>query len=257
MQATSKLFWIALVIAISFAPVGKVQANPPGLGHSAIFGGDDRLPVTDTHHWPWSAIALIRVFWSSDDVIGNYCTGWMIGPSTLATAAHCIYHDGYPIKVIIKPAMNSDDPISLPFGSCSFIDAVAPDGWIDGRGIEYDYGVYHLDCKVGKLTGTLGFKSSSGDWTGRALQLTGYPNDLPGRTMWSGLGEVTSSSAKGLRYNIDMWRGQSGAPVWDLEDTTCPYCVVAINSSEATAPAMNFGARIDQEAFEFFQKELR
>ncbi len=73
--------------------------------------------------------------------------------------------------------------------------------------------------------------------------------------MWSGYGKVTSSSSKGMYYDIDMWPGQSGSPVWDTSDKDCPFCVVAVNSSQFAAPAMNFGARIDQEAFRFLVKE--
>ncbi len=54
-----------------------------------------------------------------------------------------------------------------------------------------------------------------------------------------------------------MWPGQSGSPVWDTGDKDCPYCVVAVNSSQFAAPAMNFGARIDQEAFQFLKKESK
>ncbi len=221
----------------------------------SIFGQDDRFQVADTSAYPWSAIALIRIYWSADDLVGTSCTGWMIGPSALATAAHCIYHDGYPDHVIVKPAMNSDTSNQTPFGTCPVIDGVVPQAWIDQRNIEYDYGVYHLGCTIGEKTGTLGFKMTTGDISQRPVQVTGYPNDKPGRTMWSGQGKVTSSSAKGLHYDADMWPGQSGAPVWDPMDKSCAFCVVAINSSAFAAPAKNFGARIDREAFEFLQAE--
>lgn len=221
----------------------------------SIFGQDDRFPVTDTSAYPWSAIALIRIYWSADDLVGTSCTGWMIGPSALATAAHCIYHDGYPHHVVVKPAMNSDAANQTPFGTCPVIDGVVPQAWIDQRNIEFDYGVYHLGCTIGEKTGTLGFKMTNGDISQRSVQVTGYPNDKPGRTMWSGQGQITSSSAKGLHYDADMWPGQSGAPVWDPTDKHCAYCVVAINSSAFAAPAKNFGARIDREAFDFLQAE--
>lgn len=221
----------------------------------SIFGQDDRFQVTNTNAYPWSAVALIRIYWSDDDLVGTSCTGWMIGPSALATAAHCIYHDGYPHHVVVKPAMNSDAANQTPFGTCPVIDGVVPQAWIEQRNIEYDYGVYHLGCSIGEQTGTLGFKMISGDISQRPVQVTGYPNDKPGRTMWSGQGHVTSSSAKGLHYDADMWPGQSGAPVWDPTDKHCAFCVVAINSSAFAAPAKNFGARIDREAFEFLRAE--
>jgi len=271
-----KLFGMILVLAAALIPTGRVQGKQTypdhnglpmvlptrpqtteGAAQISIFGSDDRFEITDTHHFPWSAVALIRIYWSANDLVGSSCTGWMIGPSAVATAAHCIYENGYADRVVIKPGMNSDDPDSMPFGSCTAIEGIVPDAWIQNKSIEYDYGVYRLDCSIGTKTGTLGFKATSGDWTQKQVQLTGYPNDKPGRTMWSALGMVTSSSAKGFYYDTDMRPGQSGSPVWDNVDGTCELCVVAINSSEFPAPTMNFGARIDKDAFEFLQKESK
>lgn len=221
----------------------------------SIFGKDDRYQITATHHFPWSAVALVRIYWDAKDQVGSSCTGWMIGESALATAAHCVYKNGYPLRVVIMPGMNSDAPDATPFGSCEAVSGIVPSGWIKTRSVEYDYGVYHLDCSIGKQTGVFQIKATSGDWTGKSLQLAGYPQDKPGRTMWSAVGSVTSSTAKGLYYDVDMLPGQSGSPVWDNADASCPYCVVAVNSGQFPAPTKNFGARIDQAAYDFLRKE--
>ncbi len=221
-----------------------------------VFGPDDRFQVVNTHLLPWSAVALVRIYWSADDLVGMACTGWMVGPSVLATSAHCIYDHGYPHHVIIKPAMNTDAPDPTPFGTCAAVAAVVPDAWIQNTSMDYDYGVYRLDCAVGKQTGVLGFMATTGDWSQQPVQLTGYPGDKPGRTMWSGVGKVTSSSAKGMFYDVDMRRGQSGSPVWDTTDKDCYACVVAINSSEFAGPTMNYGVRIDLETFKILLEEM-
>ncbi len=263
-----RILWIAFVLISALAPsdnrkpAGPTLAAPTVLARGSkgaerfsIFGKDDRTQISNTRVYPWSAIALIRIYWSADDLVGDSCTGWMIGPSALATAAHCIYQGGHPYRVVVKPAMNSADPEQLPFGACAVESQIVPDAWVRSRDLQYDYGVLRLGCTAGLQTGTLGFKATSGDWMGKTLRLSGYPGDKPGRTMWTALGQVTSSSAKGLYYDIDMWPGQSGSPVWDTSDPSCPYCVVAINSSQFPAPTMNFGARIDLAAFDFLQRE--
>jgi glutamyl endopeptidase len=236
-----------------------VQAVAPQgmdrIEHFSIFDQDDRFPILDTHRFPWSAVALVRTYWTADDLVGKACSGWMVGPSALVTAAHCIYDHGYPHHVIVKPAMNSDDRDETPFGTCDAVGGVVPEDWIQHRSKENDYGVYRLDCSVGRQTGTLGFKVTGGDGAQMPVQLTGYPNDKQGRTMWSGVGKVTSSSAKGMYFDADMWPGQSGGPIWDYKDVTCYDCVVAINSCEFTAPERNFGVRIDLEVFEFLLAE--
>lgn len=268
-STVTRLISILILFVVSFVPFANTRAAQAGF-HSnvtlaegslasarfSIFGKDDRVQITDTTRFPYSAIVLIRIYSTAEDLVGKSCTGWMIGPSTLATAAHCIYNDGYPHHIIVKPGMNSDADNQTPFGACDVTRGIVPDEWIQTRNIEFDYGVYHLNCTVGNQTGWFRFKTTTGDWTGGTIQLAGYPNDKMGRTMWSATGSVTSTTANGIYYNIDMWPGQSGSPVWVTDDKTCPYCVVAINSSQFEAPTMNFGARINTQAYDFLSSEI-
>jgi glutamyl endopeptidase len=181
----------------------------------------------------------------------------MIGDSTVVTAGHCIY-DGtkYAYSVTVTPGMNSDATKPKPFGSCIAFDKVVPSAWVLNQTKEDDYGVYRLGCFIGKNTGTLGFKVTTDSYINqKAVQLTGYPGDKPGRTMWYAYGNITSYSSKGVYYDVDMARGQSGSPVWDYTDLQCNDCSVAINNSEFAAPTMNFGARIDNDAFNLLLQE--
>lgn len=231
------------------------EQGPVGVTRFTIFDQDDRSKISSTHQFPWSAVALLRIYWSKDDLVGNSCTGWMIGESALATAAHCIYDGGYPVKVVVKPGMNSDDSDQTPFGVCEVVSGIVLDAWIQTKNMNYDYGVYHLGCSIGKETGIFQFKATSEDWLNRPLQLAGYPKDKPGRTMWRSFGKVTTSGAKGFYYDLDTQPGISGSPVWDAGDANCRYCVVAIHSSQFKTPVKNFGVRIDAEVYQFLIRE--
>lgn len=54
-----------------------------------IIGPDDRVKITNTTNFPWSAMVRITKYFTEDKT--GACSGWMLGPSTVVTAGHCVY----------------------------------------------------------------------------------------------------------------------------------------------------------------------
>jgi protease YdgD len=71
------LLWTSLAMADS-------KALPP-LPKIGIEGNDDRTPA-DSKDWPWISIGRIN------REIGGHCTGTLIAPDLVLTAAHCLYN---------------------------------------------------------------------------------------------------------------------------------------------------------------------
>jgi V8-like Glu-specific endopeptidase len=233
-------------------PPGEVDAFETSLP-DIVIGEDTRYQVYDTTYYPWSTIAKIH---GNFDTYTFDCTGWMLGPSTVVTAAHCIYDYGltytFASNVIVTPALDSDSTNSEPFGMC-----VAYFGWIvnvwrtTGNPI-YDYGVYYLRCRTGEETGILGYRvMSDSELLGQSLNVAGYPMDKGGTTMWFGLGHVIDTPLYSLFYDNDTYRGQSGSPVREDINDLCLTCAVAIHSGGVLSGEYNVGVRVTNEVFDF------
>jgi len=173
-----------------FLPPFNPRAHPrPKLSFAPdrIIGPDDRIKISDTTVFPWTAMgtAMVKIQGQWNDTETFSCSGWMLGPSTLVTAGHCVYSSGgantYAYNVTVTPALNTDAPNPRPFGVCPALRGWVLLPWYDNADPGYDYGVYDLGCRIGYQTGNLGMKVIPGSANGTYEAVAGYPGDKGGQ----------------------------------------------------------------------------
>jgi glutamyl endopeptidase len=216
-----------------------------------IIGTDDRIQIMDTTQYPWRAIADL-IITAADNSLWKG-TAWFIGPHTLATAGHVVFiynpskpYHGWVRSIQVWPGRNDSIPTFPPVTSTDF-RTVTP--WAQSGDLRYDYGAIRIPTELGNTVGRFGFGVHSdsdllGGWT---FCLSGYPVDKPDGTQWWHCRQLASVDSTYLYYDIDIYFGQSGSPVFRFIGGD----VVASGiHSAGLGPTVNRGTRIVQTVYD-------
>lgn len=215
-------------------------------GIENVIGEDNRIRVNPVG-FPWAAICALRI--RAQNGVSYVGTGWLVAPRTVLTAGHCVYlHDagGWASSIEVIPAMNG---ASRPFGSAVSSNLRSVTGWTVNRSSENDYGCIILpaDKRFGDSTGYFGFAVRNDRFLmDAALNLSGYPLDKGADTQWYMAQRPKSVTEKNIKYDIDTYGGQSGAPIWVLENGNRYAVGIHTNGHDSG----NSGTRITQSVFD-------
>lgn len=204
------------------------DASPQG-----VFGTDSRVQVKDTTKYPWRAYVALNTS-------AGRCTGSLVAPDVVVTAAHCIVEDAGTVDpdwatgVTVWPGRNGR---STPYGHCGKKQLWAPRGWIDLKSMAYDWGVIKLNCSIGNTTGWFGYNGNSQT----SGNIFGYPaSKNPVWSMWGAGGTWKDDTSVLTTHTIDTSPGQSGSPM--LTSGCGAYCVHAVHGGQHGP--YNAGARV-------------
>jgi len=211
-----------------------------------IIGTDERNRIINTAVFPWRAICALRITAQNNrQFIG---TGWLISARTVLTAGHCVFmHEegGWAKSIQVIPGCND---AAQPFGLHVGTALRSVSGWTSSKNRDFDYGAIILppSARPGDATGYFGLAvRNDSSLSGGTLNLSGYPSDKGGRQQWFMAQRPKALSNRVITYDIDTVGGQSGSPVWLLQDGQRYGVGVHTNGSVSG----NSATRVNTEVF--------
>lgn len=228
------------------------QSLPPilsPLGIESVIGADGRAKVNTTTNYPYRANAFLIVNYNGGS---GTCTGFFIGPRTLATAGHCVYDQtlGWATSIQVFPGRNGG---SSPYGNAYACYLWSVGGWVDNGNTNYDYGAIILPSNkaLGNTVGWYGFfyTTDGASLDEDTVRVYGYPGDKTYGTQWGMQGKIKTVNTRKLHHNVDTAGGQSGSAVYETRSNG-PYAnSIHTNGVYGTSP-YNRSTRIVKGVFD-------
>ncbi len=207
-----------------FAPGDPRELGADGAPHSkagttrfAVFGADDRVPVPSVDILPYSLIGRVEATFPNGEP--RAATGILVGPATVLTVAHIVFNSqrgGDAVQVYFVRARHGT---SQPFGSIAVAEwLIEPEYRTNPDDIDHDVALLTLSEGFDDVDEFIPPTPMSDDFfVDRTLHMAGYPGDLLSGVMYDSVGVVTQTSELMFRHLIDGTPGNSGAPIWHVD----------------------------------------
>lgn len=184
--------------------------------NSFIYGSDDRVIVDNTRIYPYRSICKIEVSYDEEPNKIYLGTGFLVGPSTILTACHVVFHETYGFfnKIYFSFGTYYDNvgkDIVLPYGKINSWNTVTCGNYFDTDNFNDDWALIDLNTNIGNELGYFGVSSTILQ-EGDSVSLLGYHGDLNGN-LAAGRGTAFDIYDYSFYHTCDTVGGSSGGPL--------------------------------------------
>lgn len=192
-----------------------------------IWYPNDRKTYHDTNY-PWGCVC--KIINSS----GGYGSGVIVGPRHVLTASHVIDWDVNSVSVEVHRSGSFFSAITAGIHARYITKITSDPGYSD---VDEDYAVIITADRIGDRFGYLGVLTYDSKWDNEPhWRSIGYADDLGNR--WFPIyqrdksldeDEVDYGSGRAMTTSADLFKGQSGSPMFGFWDTG-PYVVAVVSA---------------------------